>query len=133
VMKSFAEVRQRLVQLDERPGLGWALAHCAQSIEFAIDGYPSARAWVIRALIGPRVLRRFVAQGAMSHDVEAPIPGAPAIDPTLPLTEGRARLESAMARFSAFEGPLAPHFAYGPVDKASYEIVQSLHVANHLG
>ena len=60
------------------------------------------------------------------------MPGVPPPDPALPAPEGLARLENAIARFRAHTGPLAPHFAYGPVSKDAWEAVHAMHVANHL-
>ena len=111
--------------------LGQVLVHCAQSVELSLTGYPSPRGWVVRRLIGPRFMAKFLRQGFMSHDRAAPIPGAPPLgEPTL--AEGVARLRAAIARFDAHEGPLAPHFAYGEVDKPRYEKLHAMHVADHL-
>jgi hypothetical protein len=113
-------------------GFGAAMAHCAQSIECSIDGYPKPAAWPVRALIGPMVLKKFLKQGFMRHDTTAPVPGVVAPDQRLPTAEGVARLEAAIARFRAHQGALAPHFAYGQVSKAAYEAVHAMHAANHL-
>jgi hypothetical protein len=117
--------------LDGPWSLAQVLVHCAQSVELSLTGYPSPRGWVVRQVIGPRFMAKFLRQGFMSHDRAAPIPGAPPLgEPTL--AEGVARLRSAIRRFEAHEGPLAPHFAYGEVDKRSYEKLHSMHVADHL-
>lgn len=125
-----AEVRE---VADEAPvGFGAAMAHCAQSIDCSIDGYPKPATWLVRAVIGPRVLKRFLAQGFMRHDTNAPVPGLPPPDSALTSKAGLERLEAAIGRFRAHTGPLAPHFAYGAVSKAAYEAVHAMHVANHL-
>ncbi|MBL9037816.1 MAG: DUF1569 domain-containing protein [Archangium sp.] len=131
-LTSFDEVLAAVAKLPETPGLGWSLAHCAQSIDFARTGYPKPRAWLVRAVIGPMVLKKFLRQGAMSHDVAAPIPGASELGKTLTVAEGRARLEAAIAAFRAHTGTFAPHFAYGPVSRDDYERVQAMHVGDHL-
>ena len=87
-LTSFGEVLTRLESLDDRPGRGWALAHCAQSIEFAVRGFPTQKPALFQKTIGRLVLSRFLKRGAMSHDLGAAIPGAPAIDPATPLAEG---------------------------------------------
>jgi hypothetical protein len=109
------------------------LVHCAQSIEYSMTGYPSLRSGLFRATIGPLVKRKFLAAGAMSHDVTAGIAGAadPAADADL--ASAMSRLRAAIARFRAFEGALAPHLAYGACTKADYEKLHSMHVADHLG
>lgn len=125
-----AEVRA--VSAEAPGGFGAAMAHCAQSIDCSLDGYPKPSGWLVRTLIGPRVLKRFLAQGYMRHDTTAPVPGVPPPDPALSAAEGLSRLEAAITRFRAHTGPLAPHFAYGPVSKDAYEAVHAMHVANHL-
>jgi hypothetical protein len=124
------EVRE--IMREAPTGLGLAMAHCAQSIECSIDGYPRRAAWPVRAIIGPLVLRKFLKQGFMRHDTTAPVPGVPAPPSGLSAFEGVAKLEAAIVRFAQHSGPLAPHFAYGPVSKTAYEAVHVMHAANHL-
>ncbi len=124
------EVREAM---NEAPsGFGLAMAHCAQSIDCSIVGYPKPAPWLVRGLIGPMVLKRFLRQGFMRHDTNAPVPGLTAPPAGLSAADGVAKLEAAIARFTAHSGPLAPHFAYGPVSKAAYEAVHAMHAANHL-
>lgn len=131
-MRTLAEVEAALPGLVDAPGLGWALAHCAQSVEYSLTGFPTRRGWLVRTLIGPRVLRRFIARGAMQHDTQAPIPGAAPIDPATSFTDGLARLRKALAAFAAHAGPLAPHFAYGAWSRTECEAAHALHLADHL-
>jgi hypothetical protein len=42
------------------------------------------------------------------------------------------RLMYALGHFEQFDGPLAPHFAYGALSKTEYEIAHVLHLNNHL-
>ena len=67
----------------------------------------------------------------IGHDDGRPGPGAP------PPHAGDARaaldrLLAAIDKFEAHAEPFAPHFAYGPVDKARYGRVQAMHIAQHL-
>lgn len=121
----------RAVSAEAPLGFGAAMAHCAQSIECSIDGYPQPAAWPVRALIGPLVLKRFLRQGFMRHDTKAPVAGLswPA---ELSNDDGVARLTRAVERFRAHQGPLQPHFAYGAVSRDAYEAVHVMHAANHL-
>jgi len=118
------------------PHTGWplpeVLTHCAQSIEYSVRGYPVLRSGLFRATIGPLVKRRFLAKGAMSHDLTAPIAGAPALEPAPPFPEAVARLRQAIETFEAHPGPFAPHLAYGPCTKDEYDVLHALHVADHL-
>ena len=107
------------------------LVHCAQSVELSMTGYPSPRGWIVRRVVGPRFMAKFLRQGFLTHDRAAPIPGAPPLgEPTL--AEAKDRLQRAIRAFDAHDGPLAPHFAYGEVDKPSYEKLHAMHVADHL-
>lgn len=108
-----------------------ALAHCAQSIEYSMTGYPAMRSLVFRSTIGRLAKRQFLRKGAMSHDTDAAIPGAPA--PSESTVESAAqRLRTAIAAFRTHEGPLAPHLAYGTCSREEYERLHSMHVADHL-
>lgn len=138
-LTTFAAMDEALRELERSPsarlGGGWSvaqmLAHCAQSIDYSVKGYPTARSALFRKTIGPLALKRFLSKGEMSHDLEGAIPGAPPL-PDGTLQEGIARLRDAVARFQAHPGQLAPHFAYGPVTREQYEKVHAMHLANHL-
>lgn len=132
-MQSFDEVLQKVATLSDRPGLGWALAHCAQSIELSVKGFPTQKNALFQKTIGQFVLGRFLKKGAMSHDTNAPIPGAADVDRQTTLEGGRKRLTDAIALFRAHPGEYRPHVVYGSVDRARYERVHAMHIANHLG
>jgi hypothetical protein len=110
-----------------------ALAHCAQSIEFSLTGFPQVRAAWFRATVGRVAASVFLRRGYLGHDLSALIPGAPALDERLTQEAGRALLREAIARFRAHKGPLAPHFAYGNVSRDDYEKLHAMHAADHLG
>lgn len=132
-LHSFDQVLAELDRLEgaDRPSLGRILAHCAQSIEYGLEGFPVARAWIFRATIGRLAKWKFLRDGALKHDLDAEIPGAPSVEGTT-FSDGVARLREAIARFRAHQGPLAPHFAYGPLSRDEAERLQSMHVADHL-
>lgn len=110
--------------------VGKAAAHCAQSIEYSVTGYPTRKPWLVRGLIGPLVLKKFLKNDAMSHDLSSPVPGAPEIPENLAAAEGLKRLGDAIARFEAAK-ELKPHFAYGPLGRDSYDRIHALHVKDH--
>jgi hypothetical protein len=134
-MKTFDEVLARLpsVEQADRPGLGWALAHCAQSLELSVNGFPSQKPAWFQKTIGQFALGRFLKKGAMSHDLDAPIPGATDVDRATSVSVGAQRLRAAIALFRGHSGELRPHVVYGSVDRARYEAVHAMHIANHLG
>lgn len=107
------------------------LVHLAQSVEYSIDGYPELRSALFRAAVGRVAFAVFESRGAMGHSLSEPIPGAPALDPASALDPARARLVAALQRFAEHTGPLAPHFAYGELDKDRYLRAHLMHLANH--
>jgi hypothetical protein len=135
---SLEEIRDELAKLDpdqlEVDGpwtIGQVFAHCAQSMEYSLIGFPLDKPPWFQATIGKLVLWRFLRQGYMSHNVQGPIPGAPPPTNNKPRPSLDRLLES-IDKFLAHSGPFAPHFAYGPVDKARYARVQAMHIAEHL-
>lgn len=135
-MRTFDEV---LAELERVKGgahtqgawtLPWVLEHCAQSIEYSLSGYPVLRSGLFRATIGRIAKRKFLGSGAMSHDVEAAIAGAPALSLT-DTNVAADRLTKAIAAFRAHEGSLADHLAYGACSKADYEALHAMHVTDH--
>ena len=136
-LHNFEQVRtelQFIAHTPERqraPGLGTALDHCAQSIECTMDGFPQMKPRILQSTVGALIAKRFLSAGFMSHDVRAPVPGLENVE-GLAFEAGRDRLEKAMARFASHQGPLAPHFFYGPLARDPYEALMAMHVANHL-
>ena len=111
--------------------LGQSLQHLAQSIEGSMAGYPQTRpAWFV-ATLGAAAHAVFDARGHMTHPLDDPIPGAPALDAALPVQAAVLRLLKAMDAFEGHGGSLAPHFAYGPLSKPQYARAHLMHVAAH--
>ena len=77
------------------------------------------------------LIRAFNARGVMSHSLDEPIPGAPALDASQALKTSVNRLLAAMDAFAGFNGTLRPHFAYGELTKPQYERAHLMHLANH--
>jgi hypothetical protein len=107
------------------------LNHLAQSIEYSIDGYPELKSALFRSAIGTPAFAVFQARGRMSHSLAEPIPGAPTLEAAAPLPAAIARAAAALRRFEGHTGSLAPHFAYGALDKAQYTRAHLMHLANH--
>lgn len=119
------------------PAIAWTwqqtLEHCAQSIEYSLQGFPQAKSALFQTAVGGPAFQVFAWRGRMSHDLAEPIPGAPALDASAPDTSGAlARLRAAVQAFTAHGGALQPHFAYGALDKRQYELAHAMHLANHL-
>ena len=107
------------------------LEHLAQSIEMSLDGYPQPRSALFQNTLGAAAFAVFQWRGRMSHGLDEPIPGAPPLALPGDLTASVARLRAAIARFDGHSGALAPHFAYGRLDKAQYARAHAFHIANH--
>ena len=122
----------RVIEVRSGPTLHQLLVHCAQSIEYSRSGYPELKPPWLRKTVGRLVLHLFMALGFMRHDLAAPVPGAPAIAPEGDSQAAWDRLLAAIDGFQRHEGPLFPHLLYGDLDKATYDRVQALHIANHL-
>ena len=115
---------------------GWSPSevfnHCAQSIDYSIDGYPKLKPAWFRHTLGPAAFAVFSARSAMRHPLDEAIPGAAAL--TEPASQALAlqRLRAAFERFAEHQGALQPHFAYGALDRAGYAEAHVLHLYNHL-
>lgn len=112
--------------------LGATLVHCAQSIEFSMQGFPQSKPAWFQNTLGAGAYQVFAWRGRMTHDLAEPIPGAPALQDAVPVAEALVRLQQAVAAFLAWQGPLKPHFAYGLLDESAYEQAHAMHIANHL-
>lgn len=115
---------------------GWSPSevfnHCAQSIDYSIDGYPQLKPTWFRSSLGPAAFAVFSARGAMRHPLDEPIPGAaPLIEPSSH-DAALQRLRAAFERFAAYTGELQPHFAYGALTHAEYAEAHVMHLYNHL-
>jgi len=118
-------------QLQSAWTLPQMLQHAAQSIEFSIKGFPEPKPAWFQSTLGSAAFTFFNARGAMSHALDEPIPGAPALDAQQSLKLSVQRLLDAMDAFSAHKGAFAPHFAYGVLSREAYERAHLMHLANH--
>lgn len=106
--------------------------HCTLSIIGSMQGYPEAKSAVFQATVGQAAFQVFKAAGAMRHHLSEHIPGLSTLDKTLSNDEALAGLIAALSQFSQYQGPLAPHFAYGQLSHADYALAHQLHIRNHL-
>ena len=116
---------------------GWSPAevfnHCAQSVDYSMDGYPQLKPAWFRHSIGPLAFDAFAARGGMRHPLREAIPGAPALLVPAETQGALQRLQVSMQRFVEHAGALQPHFAYGELSHAEYAVAHVLHLYNHLG
>lgn len=111
--------------------LPMVLEHLAQSIEMGMDGYPQPRSALFQNTAGAAAFAFFAWRGRMAHGLDEPIPGAPTLNPQSAMAPAVARLHAAIGRFERHTGALAPHFAYGRLEKTQYGLAHALHIANH--
>ena len=106
--------------------------HIAQSIEYSMTGYPTAKSALFQNTAGKAALAVFSSRRAMSHNLHEPIPGAPVLDANADIDQAVARTRAALLRFADYSGPLQPHFAYGALSHKQYALAHAMHLNNHL-
>lgn len=107
------------------------LHHIAQSVEYSMTGFPVLKPAWFRGSVGPVAFAVFSARRRMSHGLDQPIPGAPEIAQGLPLAAAVDHAVTALQAFERYAGPLAPHFAYGALDKTAFKRAHLLHLDDH--
>lgn len=138
-VQSLDEVLRWLEQMERAPRPAttgaWPLVavfeHLAQSVEMSMDGFPQPRSAMFQSTLGAAAFSFFSWRGRMSHGLDEPIPGAPALTRQGDWKPAAARLRSALLRFDAHQGALKRHFAYGALSKAEFARAHVFHVANH--
>lgn len=135
-LSSLFEELQALDGQHLRSGTTWSVSevfqHCAQSIRGSMDGYPQHYSAAFKLTAGRVAFTVFRASGTMRHNLTEGLPGLPAADAAVEQHAALHRLLAALQDFSAYQGPLAPHFAYGELDKPAYTAAHWLHIRNHL-
>ena len=130
-LRTLEQLRTSPPRMNGAWDLAHVLHHAAQSVEYSMVGFPQLKPAWFRASLGSYAFALFNARGQMSHSLDEPIPGAP------PLAQGQAlapAIDRALAALRAFDrhaGTLAPHFAYGALDKPAYTRAHLMHLANH--
>lgn len=105
--------------------------HCAQSVEYSIHGFPEHKSDVFKNTIGKTAFAAFSKRGKMSHALDDPIPGAPALLLDQEMASSLHRLVTALTEFQQYGGFLRPHFAYGQLSKQDYALAHVMHLNNH--
>uniref|UniRef100_A0A486XIB6 Twin-arginine translocation pathway signal n=1 Tax=Rheinheimera sp. BAL341 TaxID=1708203 RepID=A0A486XIB6_9GAMM len=108
------------------------LQHLAQSVRYSRLGYPAVKSALFQHTAGSAALNAFAALGDMHHPLDEPIPGAPVLSAEVPNDVALAELITELEMFIAWQGELAPHFAYGRLSKQQYYSAHYLHIQDHL-
>jgi hypothetical protein len=130
-LKTLEQLKTQAPRMTGAWDLPHVLHHLAQSIEYSIGGFPAPKPAWFRATLGSYAFALFNARGQMTHSLSEPIPGAPDIAQGQPLEPAIDHIVAALQAFERFGGPLAPHFAYGALDKPDYTRAHLMHLANH--
>jgi Protein of unknown function (DUF1569) len=107
------------------------LEHLAQSIEMSMIGFPEPKSTLFQSTVGAAAFATFKWRGKMSHALNDPIPGAPALSTGGSWQTSALRLRKAILDFEGFTGAIKPHFAYGALSKKEFAQAHVFHIANH--
>lgn len=110
---------------------GQIFAHCAQSVNYSMTGFPVHKSESFKSTLGTVAFAAFSLAGKMKHDLAETIPGAPAFDASIDTATAIRQLIASLQTFEAFGGQLAPHFAFGELTKADYALAHAMHIDNH--
>lgn len=132
ILKELALIEANLstVEMQQEWSLYKVLNHVAQSMEYSMTGYPQVDPPAQQA-VAKIAFEGFKTQGYMTHDLAAPVPGAPEIPDSGPIDLAFERLRNACSDFQNFTGTLHPHFSYGDLSYEDWELAHAFHVANH--
>lgn len=96
-----------------------------------MTSYPEMKPKFIRQTIGKKVVKKFLTEKKMSHNLKAPVAGgAPIAHDGLPIDGIQALIDS-IHRFQARNGPLHEHGVFGAMSKEEYATYFALHIADH--
>ena len=108
------------------------LEHLAQSVEMSMDGFPEPKSAFFQSTAGAMAFAVFAWRGKMTHSLNEPIPGAPALSKLGVWQPATERLRAAITRFNGSKpDTLRPHFAYGQLSKTDFAMAHAFHIANH--
>jgi hypothetical protein len=131
-LEKLARIEKSIPDMTGQWNLATTLMHCAQSVDYSIDGYPEHKSDLFKATAGAFAFSAFKAKGQMTHNLSEAIPGAPIIPENQNLEAAIEAFRLSLIRFQSHKGPLLPHFAYGNLSKADYEKAHAMHLNNHM-
>ena len=122
------------------PAGNWDLpqvcGHVAEWMRYGMDGFPRPPVpvrllmWVARNTMGPKLFRKYLAEGAMPA-------GKPTMPQTVPAAGGDAaaavaKLRETVEKAKAFPGPPVPSPFFGPMTRDEWVRLNCVHAAHHL-
>lgn len=108
------------------------LLHCTQSIDYSLTGFPQMKPKLVRVTIGSLVAGRYLSRGRMSHNLDAPVPGAPKLPAEGDLNAAWDGLFAALDRFERHASPVHEHFIFGTLSKQDFGRLHAMHIADHV-
>lgn len=112
--------------------LSETIQHSAQSIGYAMTGYPELKPAIVRRTVGRAAKHTFLGRGRMKHNLSAPVPGAPELDGSESVEEALAQLREVISALGAYTGTLHAHPVYGQCTKEQAARLQAMHLREHL-
>lgn len=115
--------------------LSQVLQHCADWIDYGIDGYPSMPLpltivfWFVRRFRGRRMLETMLAQRSM--DAGGATLGR-TVHPPSDEADALARFERSVQRLETFSGPTRTSPLFGPLSVTELQQLNVVHCAHHL-
>jgi hypothetical protein len=106
------------------------LNHCADFIDFCINGYPMMAPWAVRMTIGQFIKHKTFLQGYM--DPKSFNPTAPTTREEGDELKAQERLLKSIERFKVYSGKLHKHPFFDQLNKDEFEKLHAYHIANHL-
>ena len=113
---------------------GENIDHCAKLFEFALDGFPSAAPWFVRAIA--RVFLRGRATSGRTAPAGFRLPKDAAYmlpRPGISLQESMGRMRRCLARIASGERMSRPNPLFGPMTHEEWVRMQCGHCQLHLG
>lgn len=131
-------IREQLNQLNEddiKVKTDWSmyhtLVHCAETIEYSMNGYPEMKPAFLRATVGKLAIKKFLRQGYMKHSLVADVAGGRKIKEDGSFEEGKNILLSMIDEFLNYKGKFAPHLLFGNLSREEYDQYFVLHIQDH--
>lgn len=112
--------------------LSETIQHSAQSIGYAMTGYPELKPALVRKTVGRAAKHAFLGQGRMKHNLSAPVPGAPDLDESEGVEAALTELHGVISALSSYTGTLHAHPVYGLCTKEQAARLQAMHLREHL-
>jgi hypothetical protein len=138
-LESLSEAKKAIASLNEKTLSAqseWSayqiFLHCSKTIEYSMTGYPSLKPAIIRNTIGKVVVKKFLTQGYMKHDLHADVQGSPMMENAGSFDDGLKILIDSIEKFRSYTGELKPHLLFGKLSKEQYDRYFAIHIADHL-